>query len=144
MDTKQQTNIVRRLYDEVYTKGNVNVSDELLTDNVKVTDPSTKGTKQGISTFKDLESNYLTAFPHKKAKIEEIATIDDKVIVRWSCQGKHEGQFLDASPTHRTFNITGISLYKFSNGKISEIWQSWDRLTLLEQLGIIQTAHTSY
>ena len=40
-------------------------------------------------------------------------------------------------PKKKTFRIWGMSLYRFSNGKISEIWQFWDRLGILEQIGEI-------
>ncbi len=144
MDTKQNTNTVRRLYEEVYSKGNLDLINELFSSNLKLHDSTTKNLASGVEAFKDLERTYQRAFPNKKVKIEDITVADNKVIVRWSSQGKHEGQFQDNSPTHRTFNITGISIYQFTNGKITEAWHSWDRLSLLEQLGIIQPASASY
>jgi steroid delta-isomerase-like uncharacterized protein len=141
MDTKQMITNVRRLYEEVYSKGNLSVCDELCANNLKLNDPATTSLKPGIASFKDSENTYHKAFPHKKSKIEDISAVDDKVFVRWSCQGKHEGELQGIAPTHRTFNITGISIYRFTNGKISEIWQSWDRLTLFEQLGVLQVEH---
>lgn len=141
MNTQEMMNCVRRLYDEVYSKGNIKICDELCASNLKFHDPATTNSKSGITSFKETETTYHKAFPGKKAKIDDICVADDKAIVRWSCEGKHEGILQDIPPTHRTFHINGISIYQFKNGKIVEVWQSWDRLSLLEQLGVIQPAH---
>ncbi len=143
MDNKQMMDHIRRLYEDVYSKGKINVCDELCTADLKFHDPSATSYKVGVSSLKESENAYHKAFPNKKSKIEDICISGDKVIVRWSCQGKHNGELQGISPTHRSFNITGMSMYLFSNGKISEIWQAWDRLSLLEQLGAIQPAHAS-
>lgn len=130
---------VRRLYEEVYTKGNLKVCDELFSPHLKLNDTANPKNKPGIAAFKECEHVYIKAFPTKKAKIEDIFASDNKVVVRWSCQGKQDGELKDFPASHRTFQITGISIYEFRDEKISEIWQSWDRLGLLEQLNAIQS-----
>lgn len=140
-DAKEMINCVRRLYDEVFTKGNVKACDELCTSNIKLHDTAVSNFTPGIASYKETENAYNKAFPTKKTKIEDIFAVDDKVVVRWSCTGKQDGELQGIAPTHRTFTITGISIYKFTNGKISEAWQSWDRLGMLEQLGVVQPAY---
>lgn len=143
MDTQQMLKNVRRLFEDVYSKGNIKVCDELCDTNLKLNDAAVASHfKPGVAFFKQCESEYFKAFPNKRAKIDDIFAVDDKVVVRWTCTGKHEGELQGISPTHKNFNINGISIYRFgSNGKITEVWQTWDRLNLLEQLGIIQPAH---
>ncbi len=141
MDTHQRKKSIQRLYEEVYSKGNVNVSDELCENDLKLHDPAIAIQKPGIDAFKESERAFHRAFPNKKARIEDILVADKTITVRWSCQGSHEGELYGVAPTHRPFFLTGISIYRFSNGKISEIWQSWDRFSLLEQLGISNPIH---
>jgi steroid delta-isomerase-like uncharacterized protein len=138
MDTKQMINHVRRLYDEVYTNFDGDVCKELVAKNLKLHDPSIPNGVGGLDKFIETEKKYSTAFPDKSAHIYDIFAIDNKVVVLWTCRGTHEGKLQGVSPTHNKFNIKGCSVYQFSNGKISEIWQSWDRLALLEQLGILE------
>lgn len=138
---QQNINLIKRLFEEVFNRGNLSLIDELISNNILMHDPASPNPRGGIKAFKDLESNYQRAFPNKKTKIEDIMSADDKVIVRWSCQGIHKGDLQGISATNNQVNVTGISIYKLANGKISEIWQSWDRLGLLEQLGEIQPAH---
>ena len=142
MDNKKMENTIRRLYDEVYTHGkNLKVIDELIANNLKFHDPAAGKNGNGLELFKKSESGYFKAFPNKTATIDELIVSGNKVIVRWSCKGKHEGEFQGISPTHRPFNISGISIYLFTNDKISEIWQAWDRQNLFEQLGVTAPVH---
>lgn len=140
MNSQQLIKNVKRLYDEIYSQGNMRLCEELFDENLKLHDPAIIKNKSGLESFIESESQYQIAFPNKKVKIDDILVENDKVVVRWSSQGKHDGPLQGIPPTHYTFHINGISIYHFSNGKIIEIWQSWDRLSLLEQLGVLQYA----
>lgn len=131
-------NQVRRLYEDVYNKVDINVCKELCSSSLKLHDPAIPNGRGGFDTFCETEKKYKKAFHNKKAKIEQIFAVDNKVVVLWSCTGKHDGVLQGIEPTGLEFNISGISVYQFEHGKICEIWQSWDRLNLLEQLGIVQ------
>lgn len=141
MDTRKAQQIVQRLFDEVYTGGKVNVLDQLVSNNVRIHDQAVPNAKPGLSFYKELETSYARAFPHKKATIDEMLVSGDKVIVRWTCTGSHEGEFQGTAATHRKFTVSGISIYQITNDRVSEIWQSWNTLSLLEQLNIIQLSH---
>jgi steroid delta-isomerase-like uncharacterized protein len=140
--TNSQQNVtqVRRLFDEVYTKGNVNTLDELFAQNVRLVDPAQTKVKEGLQALKSLESVYMKAFPGKRTKIDDVFATDDRVVVRWTCEGVHKGPLQGIEPTNSPFKVTGISIYRFSNGKIVEINQIFDRLGLLEQIGEVQPA----
>ncbi|GAB4228098.1 MAG: hypothetical protein Tsb0021_05290 [Chlamydiales bacterium] len=134
----------RRLFDEVFSNNNIEVLNELVSENVTIHDDAIKDSKKGLTSLKTAEKNYWKAFPDKKATIDSLWTVDDSVIVRWKCTGTHKGMLEDISPTNKKFNINGIAIYKFNNeGKIVEIWQNWDRLTLLEQIGEIRPTHAA-
>lgn len=141
MDTTKAKQLVQRLYDEVYTGGNINALDQLVANNVKFQDGSIPNSKPGLAFLKELEASYKKAFPNKKVTVDELLVSGDKVIVRWTCKGSHEGEFQGTMPTHRKFTISGIGIYTIANDRISEIYQSWNALSLLEQLNIIQPAH---
>ncbi len=140
MDNPQNINQTKKLFEEIYNKGNLTMLDGLVANNVRLNDPATRQQKEGLKALKDTEASYIRAFPNKKVKIEDIMSSEDKVIVRWTCQGVHKGELQGISPTNKEFKISGISIYRFANGKVTEIWQSWDRLGLLEQIGEIQPA----
>lgn len=136
----QNVTLTRRLFDEVYNKCNISALDTLVSPNVKLYDPAQTHKNTGLSSLKEIETSYMKAFPNKKMKIEDIFAAEDRVVVRWSCTGVQKGPLHDIAPSNKPFNISGISIYKFANGKIAEIYQNWDRLALLEQIGEIQPA----
>ena len=141
MADKENINLVRQLFDEVYSKGNIDKCDQFIAENVKFHDVALNNGFRGLKGFKEAEKNYQKAFPDKKLRIEEIIAAEDKVVVYWSCKGTHRGMLQDIPPTNKPINISGIIIYQLSKGKVTEIWQSWDRLGLLEQIGEIAPAH---
>lgn len=144
MDASKAKQIVQRLFSEVYSGGNINVLDQYISNNVRIHDQAVPNAKPGLAYYKELETSYARAFPKKTVTIDDLIVEGDKVVVRWTCKGSHEGEYQGTPATHRKFNVTGITVYQFANDRITEIWQSWDRLSLLEQLNIIQLAHAHH
>jgi predicted ester cyclase len=58
-------------------------------------------------------------------------------MARWSCRGTHKGDLSGIAPTGKQFDITGVSIARFTNGKMSEGWVNWDALALMQQLGAV-------
>ncbi len=141
MASQQYIQQVKKLFDEVYSKGNVDAINEFFDKNVKLHDAAAPNFKGGISELKERESIYMNAFPNKQFKVEDIFAVDNKVVVRWSATGTHKGELQGIRATNKNVKISGISILVFDNqGKINEIYRAWDRLGLLEQIGEIQPA----
>lgn len=137
----QNINLVRKLFD-LYNKNDIdrlNAIEEILAPNLQLHDPSIAN-KSGPQALLQAESCYIKAFPNKMTKIDQIFANEDQVVVRWITNGTHRGEYQGSGPTNKNFKISGISIYRISNGKISEIWQIWDRLGFLEQIGEIRLA----
>ncbi|HSX26735.1 MAG TPA: ester cyclase [Chlamydiales bacterium] len=111
-----------------------NYDDNILED-VVIHGPASGQVTRGLAALKKLDASYNKVYPNKKFFIEEIFSYGDKVYVQWVVKGTHEGKVKGIQPKKKVFSIAGFSVYRFSKGKISEIWQFWDRLGILEQLG---------
>jgi predicted ester cyclase len=61
----------------------------------------------------------------------------ETVVARWSCRGTHKGDLNGIAPTNKQFNITGVSIARFTNGKMFEGFVNWDSLGLMQQLGVV-------
>ena len=84
---------------------------------------------------------YVHAFPIRaewdtKDGVHIIAE-GETVTARWSCKGTHKGDLSGIAPTGKQFTISGISIARFTNGKMVEGWVNWDALGLMQQLGVI-------
>lgn len=138
MPQQQNISLIRTLFDEIYTKGNLSLCDQVLATDIRIVDPSAPNFKGGIAAFKEREALIRQAFPDKVVRLDEIFATEDRVIVRWTTQGTHSGPLLDIPASGRNIKISGITIFQLMDGKILEIAQAWDRLGLLEQIGVVE------
>ena len=130
-------NVVRRLFEEVWNKGNLQVTDELFASTYAHHDPSSPDLGRGPESEKKRATLYRTAFPDLRLTIEEIIAEGETVMARWSCRGTHKGDLSGIAPTGKQFTISGVSIARFAGGKMVEGYVNWDALSLMQQLGVV-------
>ena len=67
---------------------------------------------------------------------EDIVAKQEKAVARWTFTGTHEGELLGMAATGNKVTLEGTTIVHSSGGKITETWVFWDRLSLMEQLGV--------
>lgn len=73
--------------------------------------------------------------PNSVHNIEFIHPVgDNKALVRWRYVGKHTDELLGMPATNNSFDIAGMELWEFKNGKITGLWHVEELLTFMEQL----------
>jgi steroid delta-isomerase-like uncharacterized protein len=135
--SEQNKPVVRRLFEEVWSKGNLQVADELFAPTYAHHDPSTPDVGRGPESEKKRATLYRTAFPDLRLTIEDVIAEGETVMARWSCRGTHKGDLSGIAPTGKQFTISGVSIARLTNGKIVEGWVNWDALGLMQQLGVV-------
>ena len=113
------------------------MTDDLFTLNYSHHDSSTPDVGRGPESEKKRATLYRTAFPDLRLTVEDIIAEGETVVARWSCRGTHKGDLNGIAPTGKHVNITGISIARFTNGKMSEGFVNWDALSLMQQLGVV-------
>jgi len=60
-------------------------------------------------------------------------------MTRWTARGTYQGgdPTLPAAAVGKPATITGISINRFAGGKSVESWTEYDRLGMLQQLGVM-------
>ena len=91
----------------------------------------------GLENWKQHYSELMDAFPDLHSTIEDIVSEGDKVAVRWTMGGTHKGVHRGIPSTNRKMVAWGIQIYRFSNGKLKEVWERFDTLGTVQQLGTI-------
>jgi steroid delta-isomerase-like uncharacterized protein len=76
-----------------------------------------------------------TAFPDLKLTIEDMSAEGDRVSVRMTVTGTHQGTFSGIAPTGKKVTISAYEIVRIANGKIVEHWGGPDTYDLLTQLG---------
>ena len=83
---------------------------------------------------------FLAAFPDVQVTIEDLIAEGDKVVARLVASATNTGPFAGQSPTGKKVEIRSIRIYQISAGKFIDTWAMQDRLGLMEQLGLVQSA----
>jgi predicted ester cyclase len=78
---------------------------------------------------------YETVVPGYWIEVEDLVAEDDKVAVRGTVHGVHNGPLNDIPPTGKQIAIALFIIYRIANGKIVEHWMLTDMLALLQQIG---------
>lgn len=120
MSTEENKKAVRRVFEEIMNKGNLQVVDELVTDDYKVIDPP--GIPPGKAGFVALVNMYRTGAPDLKMTIEDLIAEGDQVAARWVATGTHTGEMMGMPPTGRKVTFRAISWFLLKNGRIAVEW----------------------
>lgn len=135
-----ETDLIKRLYEEVWNKGNLAVVDEIYADSFTWQVPGTEK-KLSREDVKKAVSDIRAAFPDWREKIEEIVGEGDKVIVRVTSSGTNTGTFQGSTPTKKPVSMTGWASFRIAQSKVVEQQGAFpDVAGLLQQLGAMQHA----
>lgn len=128
--------IMRQIYDEVITKGNIDLIDELMSaDFVEFAElPGIPPTREGVKMFMTAVNN---AFPDFTADVADIFASGDKVVARGRFTGTHNGEFMDLPATGNPVSVEFIDIIEFRDSKAVAHWGLMDTMALMEQLGVL-------
>ena len=137
--TEANKDLYRRWFEEVVTTGDLELADRLLADDYVLHFPGRPGPvdREG---HKSLVIMFRTAFPDWIETVEDVIGEGDKVVVRVTGTGTHEGDFQGIPPTGAKVTATGIGIGRMADGKVAEAWAAYDALGLLQQLGAVPAA----
>jgi steroid delta-isomerase-like uncharacterized protein len=127
--------IFRRYVEEVGNEGNLDLVDEIFSDYVSH-QPDGSVLERGPEDVKRFMGEFRSAFPDFHTTVEDQIAEGDKVATRWTMRGTHEGEFRGIAPTGKQITVTGIGIFRFSDGKVVESWDNFDQLGMMQQLGV--------
>jgi steroid delta-isomerase-like uncharacterized protein len=127
-----------RFHMDVFQEENLNVADEILSPDFVWHGALGPGEDQrGPEGTKEVASAVIGAFPDRRITHEDIIAEGDKVLIRWSLSGTHQGELMGIPATGRRVTVTGFDLFRIEGGKIVEMWQEADQLGMMQQLGVV-------
>ena len=136
LSTEKNKGFDRRLIEEVFSKGNVAIIDELVGDDV-IDHTAPPGMPPGREGVKQFTTMFHAAFPDLRFTIKDQVAEGDKVTTRCVMTGTHKGPLMGIPPTGKAVSITTIDITRWSNGKAVEHWGVEDMLGLMQQLGVV-------
>lgn len=134
---EKSVDVVRRLIEEGFNKGNLSAVDETVSINIKEYQRFDPPLPSGSAGTKALITGLRGMFPDLKLTIEDIAVEGDKVWIRMRAKGTNGGSIMGKPPTGKWMEIDIIDVCRVSDGKIVEHWGVPDQLGMLEQIGML-------
>ena len=137
MSVEENKDVVRRAYEEV-NRGDLDAASVYV-----APDMARNGEPAGREADKRRDEALLAAFPDLRYDIEDLMAEGDTVVTRWRMTGTHEGELagptMSVPPSGKRLDIWGMSLYRIEGGMAKEIWESFDMMEFLGQLGVLRS-----
>jgi predicted ester cyclase len=130
----------RRLYEEVFGRGNYGVADEILAEDAVSHGPGGSPVL-GTAAIKGQAALLRTALPDMTVELSDQFGYEDRVVSRWSASGTHSGPLNMPTgalpPTGGRIAFDEFRIDRHAGGRIVEAWFMPDRMTLWQQLGLL-------
>ena len=127
--------MVPRLFDEVFNRGNFQAAQEILSPGFVLHHPTGDRDLAGLA---DMMSGFRHAFPDLVYTIDDMFATSNKAAVRWTATGTHRGDFMGVPATGKKVTVKGNDIFRADGGKLAEVWVSSDFFGLFVQLGAIK------
>ena len=127
--------LVRRFYEEVWNKGNLDAAYDFFAHDYVRHDLRPGDAPRGPEGQKLIAGMFRTAFPDVHLSVQFMVAEADMVVARWTMEGTHQGAWGGIPPTGKRMSFAGVNIFRLSEGKVVEIWNHRDDLGLMEQLG---------
>jgi predicted ester cyclase len=126
--------IVRRWFKEVWDEGREDAIDALLAPHA-VAYGLPGGPLHGPTAFKTLFRTFREALGDLSIEVVRTVTQGDDVAAYCHVTGRHVGSAFGGAPTGQSVDFWGMTIICVEDGKIVEGWNSFDMLSMYQQIG---------
>ncbi|HEX7400121.1 MAG TPA: ester cyclase [Candidatus Limnocylindrales bacterium] len=124
----------RKLIDEGFTGGNLDVVDELISPECV---EHQRGNRSGVDGAKEVIRTLHRWMSEFSLTIEDVAVAGDLVWARNRARGINTGSVMGNPPSGRPVEIDVIDVVRFEDGRVVEHWGIADQLGMMLQLGLM-------
>lgn len=95
---------------------------------------------RSLEQFKDFLRQDAAVFPDNTQTFTHVIAEGDTVAVWATYEGTQRGQMGSFPPSGRKVRFDFAAILRVENGKLAELWVTWDNMTILAQLGYLPAA----
>ena len=122
---EQHKDLVRRIVDDMFNLGKVQVAAEIFAPNFIERGHETQAGKTGgPEGFVHFVSAIRSALPDIRATIHDMIAEGDYVAMWNTATATHRGELFGIPPSGRRISMKDFHFFRFQNGKIIEHWNS--------------------
>lgn len=127
--------LVRQAIEMIWNRGDLDAADELFAPGYVNHHGLIADLVLGPEAVKVSAALYRVAFPGLHVTVEEISTVEDTVVLRWTARtGPHT--LIGDAGAPKPKSLEGITRSRIAAGRIVESWTEWDRIAVLRELGV--------
>jgi steroid delta-isomerase-like uncharacterized protein len=126
--------VVRGYVDTVWNRQQMDRADECVAADF-IDHGALPGQAGGLAGAKQKWAMYQAALPDLRVTIDDMVAEGDKVAVRRSYTGTHQGHLFGVPPTGKAVRFVGFGIFRLADGRIAEHWELFDRFAIMQQLG---------
>ena len=127
--------MAHRWYGEVMSEGKTEVIDELCAPGFVDHDPL-PGSTGDLAGLKDFVAQIRAAFPDLQMSADDMIVEGDRIAVRSTMRGTHEGDFMGVPGSGKKVEVSGYDFVRMENDQAAEHWGVIDAAALMEQIGM--------
>jgi steroid delta-isomerase-like uncharacterized protein len=129
--------LINRFYDEIIGSGNVDLIDELASDDIVDHEEGFPGQPPGKEGVKFFVNTMRQAFPDIKATVDVTLDQGELAAGRTILRGTHQGEFMGVPASNKSIEVETIDIIRVVDGRVAEHWGVTDTMTLMQQIGAI-------
>jgi len=130
--------LVRRVYEVGLNDGEMDVLEQSIA-------PDFVGVRGGLgpSAFARPIVELRAAFADIRYTVVDLIEEGDRVAIRWTWTGTHDGPFRGFPASGKRVSSSGFAIFQLRDGKIVRSWLDTDRLGFLQQIGAVPAELTA-
>ncbi|MBM6619637.1 ester cyclase [Bacillus suaedaesalsae] len=136
MITEHKRIVVEKWFQEYFTKGNVHILDELTTEDF--TYHARNGAKSTTEQLKSFMGWYRQTFHDDEWTINDYIEQDFKLVVRYTGWMTYKGGWFNIPSSNQRVKETGMMIFYFEDGKVSDVWCENSDAAILNELGAFE------
>ena len=135
MTTEQNKATARRWSEELWSRGNLAVADEIISPDYVRHDPGDPFPAKGPADVRRVVTMLRSMLPDLTIHVESMVAEGDYVVSRYTATATDTRGYMGQPPTGKTIRTSAMQMFRFADGKIVESWAVRDDLGTLKQLG---------
>ena len=131
---EQNKAVARRAFEEILSQGRFELAEQLYAKDF---------INHGVHSTANLEEDQAAlkgwhqAFSDIVIVPEKLIAEGDLVTIYWIARGTNTGTGNGLPATGKKAELAGITIWRIVDGKIKEEWSAFDRLSMMQQLGLL-------
>ena len=129
--------LVRRLYEQGFNAGNLDVVDALVAPDVVTHNPLILDAPAGPASIRTGIEMLRRSFPDLHVDVLDLIAEGDRVAAFLAISGTNTGDYRRGGATGRRGSMRAFFIWRVADDRLVESWGVADRFAFLQQLGII-------